>query len=280
MRYLLKDVDSFAGFAHAINTYVAGVALADLHRLRLIYQPLRVAHGMGHAWDDFFASDPRGFVRPLIAPSLTFSNVSGLQIDGTTVKLVQILNKGPKEDASKRVNATLSAVTSNTLVWLRKGRSTFLPCTDGCEIPAELIYAGLWLRERFWQAVQGRHRVARSTATGTSSRDDPANVTTIAIHVRRGDVTWLDRAGEPSHRWVDTESVLEVLRGVQEIIGLPLALPAIRLTVHSERGWLSNDTRALRQLAPYVTSHGAARTAAAALLPSERDEPLCVWFSF
>ena len=138
-RYLLKDVDSFAGFAHAINTFVAGVALADLHRLRLIYQPLRVAHGMGHAWDDFFAGDPRGLVRPLIAPALTFSNVSGLQIDGSTVKLVQILNRGPKEDASKRVNATLSAVTSDTLVWLRKGRSTFLPCTDGCEIPAELI---------------------------------------------------------------------------------------------------------------------------------------------
>ena len=73
--YLLKDVDSFAGFAHAVNTYIAGVALADLHGLRLLHMPLRVAHGMGHAWDDFFACDPRGLVYPLVAPRLSADNV-------------------------------------------------------------------------------------------------------------------------------------------------------------------------------------------------------------
>ena len=35
--YLLKDVDSFAGFAHAIHTYLAGVALADVHGRQLLY---------------------------------------------------------------------------------------------------------------------------------------------------------------------------------------------------------------------------------------------------
>lgn len=47
-RYLLKDVDHFAGFAHAITTYVAGIALADLHGMSLIYQPLKTAHGSGY----------------------------------------------------------------------------------------------------------------------------------------------------------------------------------------------------------------------------------------
>ena len=44
--YLMKDVDSFAGFAHAIHTYLAGVALADLHGRRLLYVPFRAAHGL------------------------------------------------------------------------------------------------------------------------------------------------------------------------------------------------------------------------------------------
>ena len=34
-RFLLKDVDTFAGFAHAMHTYLSGVALADRHALSL-----------------------------------------------------------------------------------------------------------------------------------------------------------------------------------------------------------------------------------------------------
>ena len=216
--YLLKDVDHFAGFAHAISTYIAGVALADLHDLNLLYYPFKVAHGSGHVWDDFFAADPRGLVPPLAAPVLTVSNESGMQIDGTPARLTQILSRHPKEDISQRVNATLATVKPNQFVWLRKGRSTFPPCTGtgGCEVLAETQYAGLWLRERFWQAVHGRIGGGRA-ATATTDTAAPAapavpavpaaqaaqaaapNVS-IAIHVRRGDVTWLDRyASSPSY---------------------------------------------------------------------------------
>lgn len=88
------------------------------------------------------------------------------------------------------------------------------------------------------------------TTTATLGATTWPNATTIAIHVRRGDVTWLDKYGLPSHRWVDTMSVLDVLRGVREIIGVPLTPPAVQLSLHSERGWLRNDTQALRELAP------------------------------
>ena len=251
-RYLLKSVDYFAGFAHAITTYIAGVALADLHDLKLLYHPFKVAHGSGHVWDDFFAADPRGLVPPLAAPLLTVSNESGMMIDGRAIRLSEIGSRNPKEDSSKRVNATLAALPPDSLAWLRKGRNTFLPCTDSCAILAETQYAGLWLRERFWQAVRGR-----ADGGGASHAAAPAaapNVT-IALHVRRGDVTWLDRYGKPSHRWVDATTVVEVLEGIRQVLGTALRAPAVRVDLYSERGWLANDTRAVRALAPEVIIH-------------------------
>ena len=70
-RWLLKNTDTFAGFAHAMNSYLAGVALAARHGLRLIHRPQQMAHGIQFAFVDFFDSDPRGIVPPVYAPTLS-----------------------------------------------------------------------------------------------------------------------------------------------------------------------------------------------------------------
>ena len=64
MRYLVKDVDHFAGFAHAIHTYLGGVALAHSNRMQLLHVPFTSAHGLGFAFEDFLAGDERGLVMP------------------------------------------------------------------------------------------------------------------------------------------------------------------------------------------------------------------------
>lgn len=271
-RYLICSVDFFAGFAHAITTYLAGVSLADLHGMPLIYQPLKVAHGTGFAWEDFFGADPRGLVPPLVAPVLAVRNRSGLLallVDGLPVRLQQVMpTAGPQQIATM-----LTSSKPNTVTWLRKGRNTFPACNDRCEILAEIQHAGLWLRERFWQAVHARSahaRRARATAGAASGTlpDSaagsappetmrPSNMTTVAIHVRRGDVTWLDRYGKPSHRWVETSSVIDVLAGLRDIFGVAELSPrhGVDVALYSEAGWLSNDTVALRRVAPHVVIH-------------------------
>ena len=91
--YLMKDVDSFAGFAHAIHTYLAGVALADLHGRRLLYVPFRAAHGLEFAFDDFLTSDPRGMPPPLAAPRLLLGADAQPLIDGRPASVLE-LTKG------------------------------------------------------------------------------------------------------------------------------------------------------------------------------------------
>lgn len=314
-RYLICSIDYFAGFAHATTTYVAGVALADLHGMQLIYQPLKTAHGVGYLWDDFFAADPRGLVPPIAAPALSYANHSGrigLLVDGRSVRLQQLLqNAGPHQIARM-----LGSSKPDTVTWIRKGRGTYPPCTDGCEILAEIQHAGLWLRERFWQAVHARARrraMATSTAVpGTSgvagrslaasyrlrtsderrgderrgggNRSDAlaaraaaaANATTVAIHVRRGDVTWLDRYGKPSHRWVETTSVVDVLDGLKTILQVPELSPrhGVRVSLYSEAGWLANDTAAVRRVAPHASVHtdsSPAATVAAMIAMASAD---------
>lgn len=275
--YLLKNVDEFAGFAHAVNTFVAGIALAHMHSVSLVYQPLRASHGMGNTWEDFFSADPRGLVPPIVAPMLAFNQTS-LLVDGQSTRLVQLL---PNADA-KRIRATLSSVPSGSFVWLRKGRATLLDDEKGCDVHVEIRYAGLWLRERFWQAAHhvakrarnstisllqpqarraGKQRASPNAATAAaaaaaaaSSNGNEPNIT-ISIHIRRGDVTWLDRYGKPSHRFIETSAMLDVLSGVRDVIGRPLAAPAVSVHLHSEKGWLANDTEALQRLAPGATIH-------------------------
>ena len=91
--YLVKDIDSFAGFAHAINTYLSGVALADLHGRQLLYMPFRAAHGLEYAFDDFLTSDPRGMAPPLVAPRLELTADAQPLIEGRPVSLLE-LSKG------------------------------------------------------------------------------------------------------------------------------------------------------------------------------------------
>ena len=91
--YLLKDVDSFAGFAHAIHTYLAGVALADVHGRQLLYMPFRAAHGLEYAFDDFLTSDPRGMPPPLAAPRLTLGEGEQPLVNGVRASLME-LTKG------------------------------------------------------------------------------------------------------------------------------------------------------------------------------------------
>ena len=74
-RYLVKDIDYFAGFAHAIHTYLGGVALARHHGMGLLHQPFLSSHGLGFAFEDFLSGDPRGLVAPQVAPTLDRKSV-------------------------------------------------------------------------------------------------------------------------------------------------------------------------------------------------------------
>ena len=98
-RYLVKDVDFFAGFAHAIHTYLGGVALAHANGMHLLHMPFRSAHGMEYAFDDFLAGDERGLVEPQVAPRLTVSANGGLLVAahptsvGTISRVAHILRE-------------------------------------------------------------------------------------------------------------------------------------------------------------------------------------------
>lgn len=286
-RWLLKDVDYFAGFAHAMHTYLSGVALASRHSMSLLHQPFQSAHGMNFAFDDFLSADPRGLVPPLTAPVLTLNDSGVKQIDGRHVSNVILVRR---DVSAAGIESRLRSAAGRSLVFIRKGRGAIVERECNCSYGPEVREAGLWLRERFWQAVRAhevaeynqsairsrgdvevdtsggrrssssraRHEAAsskpRHRMTGSFSSSLPPVV--ISIHVRRGDVTYLDRYGLPSARWVETSSVLDVLRGVAKSIGMELRLPRVEVHLHSEfKGWYANDTAALRALAPDVKLH-------------------------
>ena len=251
-RFLLKDVDTFAGFAHAMHTYLSGVALADRHALSLLHQPFRCAHGFEYAFEDLLAADPRGLVAPLVAPRLSVAGNASL-VDGRAVSL---LTTGRTADAPK-IAGLLTAAPADSVVWVRKGRFAF---ADGCNcsMNPEVRYTVLWLRERFWRAVRRRHELAITPRLPPSPPSGRTAATPVIIcaHVRRGDVTWLDLKGRPSGRWVDTTAVLEVLDGVRQVLGGSLEPPAVEVHLFSEqKGWGRNDTAALLALAPGARVH-------------------------
>ena len=119
-RYLMKDVDYFAGFAHALHTYLSGVALASRHGMQLLHVPFQAAHGLGYAFDDFLAADPRGLVAPLAAPLLE-AGERGTTINGEPVTL-HALDR--RLDAA-RIGERLANARPRTLSWVRKGRFAF-----------------------------------------------------------------------------------------------------------------------------------------------------------
>ena len=226
-RWLLKDVDYFAGFAHAVHTYLGGVALAGAHGLSLLHQPFMSAHGMGYHFDDFLMGDERGLVEPLAAPELGVSPQAQLLIGGRPITIGTVQRTG----SAAQVTAKLLQAPADSLTHVRKGRFAFVDenktlCVN-CTITPESRYAALWLRERFWRATRARERrAARNSGVsnvGEGGGVADAKTVTIAIHVRRGDVTYLDKYSRPSSRWVETTAMLEVLRGVSSVLGVPLA---------------------------------------------------------
>ncbi|KAL1525687.1 hypothetical protein AB1Y20_020536 [Prymnesium parvum] len=287
-RWLLKDVDYFAGLAHAIHTYLSGVALASRHGMSLLHQPFQSAHGMSFTFDDFLAADPRGLIPPLVAPLLTVNASGARAIDGIPVSSIAIARRGA---SALSIRNRLIAAPNHSIFMVRKGRGAIVDTDQcNCSYGPEVREAGLWLRERFWQAVrvhelaeaQGRHNVTRGRREGITrgtnvgraakahrgrkvsedrspAADPPPRAVppiVISVHVRRGDVTYLDRLGLPSSRWVETSAVLDVLRGIREKIGLELTPPRVHVHLHSERkGWLSNDTAALLAVAPGAELH-------------------------
>lgn len=136
--FLIKDIDSFAGFAHAINTYLAGVALADVHGRQLLYMPFRAAHGLEYAFDDFLTSDPRGLAPPLAAPRLALRDDAPPLINGLPASLLE-LTKGRSAD---HIAQRLRGDNAPLVAWVRKGRFAFV---DGCNCSfnAEERRAGL-----------------------------------------------------------------------------------------------------------------------------------------
>lgn len=273
-RWLLKNTDTFAGFAHCINSYLAGVSLAAKHNLGLIHRPQTMAHGLGFAFVDFLDSDPRGLVPPVYAPTLA-SNATTMLLEKHPVQLyIQV--------ATAVTNATtvarqVNGLPPDSLLWLRKGRATF-PDEVGCAATAapEVCYAGLWLRERFWQATMARSArrhhsavplgsirsrrtigvgAARLTAASNNHATNGGPIR-IAVHVRRGDVYYLGpKTRLPHPHWVETVTVLDMLLGVRKALDMPLQAPAVQVAVYTEKGWLRNDTHALRAIAPDATIH-------------------------
>ena len=235
-RWLMKNTDTFAGFAHAINSYLAGVALADRHGLALIHRPQIMAHGLGFAFVDFFDSDPRGIVPPVYTATLT-SNASAMLVDGHPVQLyVQLATAGN----SSLVKRQLTELPNYSMLWLRKGRQAFVDPSLGCHNTStdEVCYTALWFRERFWRAVlarrrrfggtvdaeqiSGRRHWSRSKSLTTVAASGKREVRLhtkmigssraaarrppirIAVHVRRGDVYYLGpKTRLPHPHWVE-----------------------------------------------------------------------------
>lgn len=304
-RYLLKDVDTFAGFAHAIHTYLGGVALAIFHNMSLLHRPFQSAHGMGFHFDDFLMGDDRVLAAPLSAPVLGIDQLARLVIDGQPLSIGTV----SRTASGTQVSTVLHAAPARSVTLVRKGRFAFVDSDSSlcvnCTITPEARYTALWLRERFWRATRTREqRLAAASTSGDSAKASarptrrargasapgaapdsplardlaaaPANQSvTIAIHVRRGDVTYLDKYSRPSARWVNTIDMLEVLRGVQAALGRRLEEPSVRVHLFSEgRGWGANDTAALRALAPHALVHtdsGPAATIDALVLMSRAD---------
>ena len=318
-RYLVKDIDHFAGFAHAIHTYLGGVALASYHNMSLLHLPFQSSHGLGCAFDDFLAGDTRGLVEPQAAPVLTSDTKGRLLIDGR----VHTVSTIPRTASAASITQRLLAAPDNSVSHVRKGRFAFVDADPAlcvnCTVTPEARYTALWIRERFWRAVRsrdlqqkqqrrrqgvgaprvkasplrsrrssGRASSAKITASTTvaetiaadaidadaaSSQEVPA--IRIAIHVRRGDVTYLDRYGRPSARWVETNDMLRVLKGAREVIGQALEPPRVHVQLFSEsKGWFANDTEALRRVAPHAAVHldsSAAATIDALMAMSRSD---------
>ena len=284
----MKNTDTFAGFGHCINSYLAGVALAERHGVGLIHRPQGMAHGLGFIFTDFLDADPRGIIPPVYAPTLQ-ANGSTMLVNGRATRLyVQLAVPKAAVTADKDVTGKeLDALPTDALLWMRQGRSAFHEGpVKRCPSNGEACFTALWFRERFWRAVLrvqrgqpggGRQFVAPTTRGGGKGKRAkggnltmPANAVfaapaaaaadggpiRVCVHVRRGDVYYLGaKTRMPHPHWVDTVTVLDILAGVGRAMEMPLEEPAVLVDVFSEVGWKHNDTAALRAIAPNAQIH-------------------------
>ena len=92
-RYLLKNVDAFAGFGHCVGTYIAGVSIAHRHNLQLIHRPLQAAHGLGYVFDDLFMLTGR-VEPPVAAPTLEVaSGGAALLVNGRRTSIYVLADR-------------------------------------------------------------------------------------------------------------------------------------------------------------------------------------------
>ena len=137
-------MDYFAGFGHAISTYLAGVAVAHRSGIQLVYKPFAAGHGLGYAFDDLLASDPRGIVPPLAMPLLQFNETLRKHvIDGQPVAFWSLDTRNGTEVARK-----IDEMPPSTFLWLRKG---WLRMEEVCSCSNEtnVQYAGSLYQQYF-----------------------------------------------------------------------------------------------------------------------------------
>ena len=235
-RWLLKNTDTFAGFAHAMNSYLSGVALAARHGVGLLHRPQQMAHGMAFTFVDFFDSDPRGLQPPVYAPTLS-GNGRAMVVNGRAIKLHVLLAAN-----GTQVARSLDALPHGSVLWLRQSRRAFveppiLGARSDCasSAPDEVCYTGLWLRERFWRAVMERRR-----------RQRPAGEEAPIRPKGRGRKSLIASAASPSSASQSASSSLMVAaEDAQTVVALkPGAhsqdaadgLGPVRICVHVRRG--------------------------------------------
>ena len=225
-RYLLKNVDSFAGFGHCVGTFIAGITIAHRHGLQLIHRPLAAAHGLGYSFGDYFMSDGL-VVPPVVTPTFATSD-GALWVDGRRTSIYVLADRSSMKADASSIQEAAKELPADTILWLRKGRFS-LQEDDPTAAPVAQRYAGLWLRERYWQAFAARSAAAHGPATATVAASPAARPIRVVVHVRRGDVPYIGpKTGLPHPHFVETTAILEVLRGCRDAIGAD-AWPVRRL---------------------------------------------------
>lgn len=247
-RWLARTIGPGPGLSHTLNMYLSGVARAHACGMRLIYEPITASHGLGWAFDDLLWADPRGIVAPLESPALScLPNSSRRTVDGQDVGFTMIQPPPPVQSKLAAITAQLAAAPPRSVTWARK-IDNFFARVDSRPIRDEVLYTGLWMRERFWSAV---HTLAASAPTVrrlSGRRVTGAAPVLICVHLRRGDV--LSTQLRSTHRFVGVPLVLSALSAVREAIRMPLALPAVHVRVFSEPGLRAQDIQLIRGVSP------------------------------
>jgi len=174
--FLLHEHARSAGFGHALNSYLSGVALAHRHSMHLIYQPFS-SRGVGFRFEELLWFDGSQLRPPLHVPKLAvvgnqtrpIAKLNGRPL--TTFELPLRANPKPKPASAAAVAASLTKAKPSSLMWLRQ---QFGFDDDAHQLPGagnrqSLEYAGLWMRERFWSAVLKLRDTAAESSTSPAA---------------------------------------------------------------------------------------------------------------